>query len=162
MLDSVTGLLAGSAVIAVLLGAIATRITHSELMQSRRDAGRDRAKARPGPPRPRHLRTAEHAEHAGVLSARLTDRETALHSLEEALVAAGAARPGGRRRNAEARRAEVAEREGVERPAASTGPTGALPRRSSGSSRPSESALLRAEAIAWQGVASQEEVRRHA
>src|SRR3546814_16926728 len=36
-------LVAVSAVAAVILGAVATKITHSELLQSRRDAARDRA-----------------------------------------------------------------------------------------------------------------------
>ena len=164
VLDNVTGLLAGSAVIAVVLGATATRITHSELMESRRDAGRERARLAKEYVALDTARTAEHAEHAGFLSGRLADRESALHELEEALVAAQRrAADASRKLNAEARRAELAEEEGAD-----------LTRRlDEAEERAAEAVVrvaeleqevdvLRAEVIAWQGVASQEDLRKHA
>ena len=164
VLDNVSGLLAGSAVIAVVLGAVATRITHSELMDSRREAGRDRVRLAREYNELDDARTAEHTEHAGHLSARLTDRENALHELEEALVAAQRrAAEATRRRNAEARRAQLAEQEGAdltrrlddaeERAAEAVVQVAELEQ---------EVDVLRAEVLAWQGVASQEDLRKHA
>jgi chromosome segregation ATPase len=158
VLDNVPGLLAGSAVVAVLLGAAATRITHSELMESRREAGRDRARLAKEYVALDASRVAEHAEAAGHLTTRLADRESALHELEEALVAAQRrAAEATRKRNAEARRADLAEQEGSE-----------LTRRLEDAEERAAEAIVRvaeleaevevlqAEIIAWQGVASQE------
>ena len=158
VLDNVPGLLAGSAVVAVVLGAAATRITHSELMESRRAAGKDRARLAREYVELDAARVAEHAESAGHLTARLADRESALHELEEALVAAQRrAAEATRKRDAETRRADLAEAEGTtltrrldeaeERAAEAVVRVAELE---------SEVEVLRAEILAWQGVASQE------
>jgi chromosome segregation ATPase len=158
VLDNVPGLLAGSAVVAVLLGAVATRITHSELMESRRAAARDRAGLAKEYLDLDTWRIAEHAEAAGHLKDRLVDRESALHELEEALVAAQRrAAEATRKRDAEARRADLAEAEGTdltrrledaeERAAEAIVRVAELE---------SEVEVLQAEIMAWQGVASQE------
>lgn len=79
--------LAGAA--AVVLGAAATRITHAELLQSRRDANRDRAEQAQAY---RHLAEERSAEHrtdldrvVGDLTAQIAEREQVLTELEGAL-----------------------------------------------------------------------------
>src|SRR4051812_8741755 len=57
--------LATAALLGVALGAAAVRITHSELMESRRDANRDRAKQAQAYA---ELTTARTAEHAGFVA----------------------------------------------------------------------------------------------
>lgn len=99
--------------LAVVLGAAATRITHTELAESRREAARDRAvQARA------HLdltlaRTSEHASYVDTVQARIREQETVVHGLEDALSAAQRrAAETTRKLGAEARRAEQAERAG--------------------------------------------------
>jgi len=102
-----------AAVLGVVLGASATRITHSELLQTRRDAARDRADQARDYRDLTVARTAEHAEFAASMTARLERQETALSELEGALTSAQKrAAEATRKFNAEARRAEVAEAEG--------------------------------------------------
>src|SRR5262245_30877333 len=55
-----------AAVLGVVLGAAATRITHSELMQARRDAARDRAEQAEAYHAITAARSAEHASFAAT------------------------------------------------------------------------------------------------
>lgn len=98
---------------AVVLGAAATRITHTELLQSRRDAARDRAEQAQAYRELTDRRTAEHAEFSAAMTARVDRQEVALSELEVALSAAQKrAAEATLKFNAEARRAELAEHEG--------------------------------------------------
>lgn len=100
---------------AVVLGAAATRITHSELMQARRDAARERAELATEYRRLTEERTAEHAEFVTAAQARADRQQHALEELESALSAAQRrAVDAIRKFNAEAKRAELAEKEGRE------------------------------------------------
>lgn len=102
-----------AAVLGVVLGASATRITHSELLQTRRDAARDRAAQAQAYRDLTTARNAENAEFAAAMQARMDHQEVALSELEEALTSAQKrAADATRKFNAEARRAEVAEQEG--------------------------------------------------
>lgn len=150
-----------AAVLGVVLGAAATRITHSELMQARRDAARDRAVQADEYRSLTTARTAEHARFTATMQARLAGQETALGELEIALGSAQKrAADATRRLNAEARRAELAEREGQE----------VATRLEEAEKRAADAALqvgelesridvLQSELSAWQ---SMPEVRRHA
>ena len=102
-----------AAVLGVVLGATATRITHSELLQARRDAAKDRAAQAQAYRDLTVARTAEHAEFTAAMQARMDQQDTALSELEVALTSAQKrAADATRKLNAEARRAEVAEQEG--------------------------------------------------
>ena len=102
-----------AAALGVVLGASATRITHSELLQTRRDAARDRAAQAQSYRDLTVARTAEHAEFTAAMQARAERQETALAELEGALTSAQRrAAAATRKLNTEARRAEVAEQEG--------------------------------------------------
>ena len=93
--------------------AAATRITHTELLQSRRDAARDRAEQAQAYRELTDRRTAEHAEFSAAMTARVDRQEVALSELEVALSAAQKrAAEATLKFNAEARRAEHAENEG--------------------------------------------------
>jgi chromosome segregation ATPase len=106
-------LLAGAAALGVLLGAAATRITHSELMAARRDAARDRAEQAQAYRDLTEARTAEHARFTTTMESRVEAQETAIHELEVALTSAQKrAAEATRKLNAEARRGDVAEHEG--------------------------------------------------
>jgi hypothetical protein len=108
-------LAATAGVLSVVLGAAATRITHSELVQARRDAARDRAEQAAEYRSIADARNAEHARFTATMLARVAGQETALAELEVALGSAQKrAADATRRLNAEARRAELAEREGKE------------------------------------------------
>jgi len=80
--------LAGAAALAVLLGAVATRITHSELADSRRAAAADRARLAQSYSELTDVRTAEHAAYVATIESRISEREQALDQLEMALSAA--------------------------------------------------------------------------
>jgi uncharacterized membrane-anchored protein YhcB (DUF1043 family) len=150
-----------AAVLGVVLGAAAVRITHSELMQARRDAARDRAEQATAYHELTAARSAEHAEFAATMQSRLDGQGTALAELEVALGSAQKrAAEATRRLNAEARRAELAEREGIDVAA----------RLEEAERHASEAALrvselevkidaLQAELSAWEAMP---EVRRHA
>ena len=69
-----TWLQAFAAVASVVLGAAATRITYSELLQTRRDAARDRAEQARDYRALTEERTAEHAEFSARMTARV-DRQ---------------------------------------------------------------------------------------
>ena len=154
-------LTAVAAVLSVVLGAAATRITHSELMQARRDAARDRAEQAAAYHELTTARSAEHMKFAATMQSRLDVQGTALAELEVALGSAQKrAADATRRLNAEARRAELAEREGID----------VATRLEEAERRASEAALrvtelevkidaLQAELSAWEAMP---EVRRHA
>ena len=90
----------------VLLGAAATRITHSELADSRREAAADRATQAKAYAALSEQRIAEHSSYISDMLARISEREHALEELEEALCAAQKrAAESARKRNAEGRRA---------------------------------------------------------
>ena len=74
-----------AAVLGVVLGAAATRITHSELMQTRRDAARDRAAQAAAYHELTTVRSAEHASFVATMEARLAGQGTAIAELEVAL-----------------------------------------------------------------------------
>lgn len=100
------------AVAALVLGAAATRITHTEVMQARRDAARDRAEQAAEYTALTAERTAENARFATDMRRKIADREEAIDGLELALSKAQRlAADQTRKLNAEARRADVAERE---------------------------------------------------
>jgi chromosome segregation ATPase len=99
-------LLAGAAALAVLLGAVATRVTHSELADSRRAAAADRAQLAQGYAQLTELRTTEHAAYVASIESRIDEREKALDQLEMALSAAQRRAAGATRgKNAEKSRA---------------------------------------------------------
>ena len=111
-LDNVAWFQVFAAFAAVVLGAAATRITHSELMQTRRDAARDRAQQAQEYRELTERRTAESAAFAADMAARISDRETAISALEQDLSKARKqAASVTRKMSAEARRADVAERQ---------------------------------------------------
>src|SRR5688500_2094588 len=98
--------LAGAAALAVLLGAVATRITHSELIDARRAAGADRAKLAQGYSLLTAQRASEHASYVATIEFRITEREQMLDQLEMALSAAQRrAASAIRKKNTENRRA---------------------------------------------------------
>jgi hypothetical protein len=104
-----------AAALGVLLGAAATRITHAELVATRRDAARDRAEQAQAYRRLTDERTAENAAFVATMQERLRGRENDVRELEDALTAAQQrAADATRKLNAEARRAEAAERLGRE------------------------------------------------
>lgn len=102
-----------AAVSSVVLGAAATRITYTELLQTRHDAARDRAEQAQAYRGLTEQRTAEHADFSARMTARVERQEHALTELESALSAAQKrAAAATLKFNAEARRAELAEQEG--------------------------------------------------
>src|SRR3954471_17942366 len=106
-------LLAAAAVLGVALGAAAVRITHSELMQARRDANRDRAEEARVYHELTATRVAEHATYVVDMEHRMTAHQTTIEELEVALTSAQQrAADATRKLNAEARRADLAESEG--------------------------------------------------
>ena len=97
-----------AALAAVVLGAAATRITHAELLASRRDANRDRAEQAQAYRRLAEARADEHAARVAELTGRLGEREVALGDLQTELVKT-------QRTAAEsARQVEVAHRRNVD------------------------------------------------
>ena len=107
------GLLAAAAVLGVALGALAVRITHSELMQSRRDANRDRAEQAQAFRDLTAERADEHAEFVAGMEQQMTAHQTTIEELEVALTSAQRrAAETSRKLNAEAKRADLAEAEG--------------------------------------------------
>ena len=102
-----------AAALGVLLGVAATKITHTELVTTRRDAARDRAEQAQAYRRLTEERVAENAAFAASMQDKLARQETAVHELEDALTAAQKrAADATLRLNAEARRADAAERAG--------------------------------------------------
>lgn len=152
-----------AAVSAVVLGAVATRITHSELMLARRDAARDRAEQAQAYSALTERRAAENAAFADGVGRRLTRQETALTQLEEALCSA-------QRRAADATR-QLAQTRGTL--AQAEADTLAYARRLEEAEERAAEAIvrvaeleqerdvLRAEVTAWEAMGS-EPYRRHA
>jgi uncharacterized membrane-anchored protein YhcB (DUF1043 family) len=104
-------LLATAALIGVALGAAAVRITHSELMQARHDAARDRAVQAQEYRALTERRTAESAAFAADMRRKINEREEAIDVLERALSNAQKnAAEQTLKRGQEARRADAAER----------------------------------------------------
>ena len=90
----------------VVLGAAATRITHTELVESRVQAARDRAALATDYNHLAEQRTVEHAAYVESVRARLAEKEQALDELELALsLSQRRAATSVRKRNAEGRRA---------------------------------------------------------
>ena len=111
LVSSSAVLTAVAAVVAVLAGAAATRITHSELVQARRDAARDRAVQAQEYRALTERRTAENAAFAADMQHRIAEREDAIEVLERALSSAQKnAAEQTLKRGQEARRADAAER----------------------------------------------------
>jgi len=106
----------GAAPILVLaLGAAATRITHSELLQTRRDAARDRAQQAQSYLALDARRTAQQAQLTETLTSRIAEGNQTIHELEASLsLAQRRLADEHRKMNAEARRADVAEQRLVE------------------------------------------------
>jgi len=101
-----------AAVLAVVLGAAASRITHSELAAARRDAARDRAAQAQAYRDITTARTAENIAFADDMQARLKLREASIVELEDALAAAQQrAGDASRRLASETRRHRAAEQE---------------------------------------------------
>ena len=104
-----------AAAVGVLLGAAATKITHNEVVTTRRDAARDRAEQAQAYRRLTDERTAENAAFATSMQDKLSHQVAVVGELEEALTAAQQrAADATRKLNAEARRADAAERRGRE------------------------------------------------
>ena len=94
----------------VALGAAATRITHTELVESRVAAARDRAHQAQAYNELSDERSAEHATYISEVQTRLAERERALDELEEALsLSQRRAATSIRQRNADGRRAAELE-----------------------------------------------------
>ena len=90
----------------VVLGAAATRITHSELVESRVEAARDRATQAVAYNELADERSAEHASYVADVRTRIAEKEHALDELEVALsLSQRRAATSTRKRNAEGRRA---------------------------------------------------------
>lgn len=99
-----------AAVVGVLFGAAATRITHSELMASRRDAARDRAEQAKAYAELDEQRNAENRVHEAHLHRVLAANERTVAEIEAALASAHQrAADAIRARAAEVARAEAAE-----------------------------------------------------
>ena len=96
--------LAAAAFLAVLLGAAATRITHTELVDARRAAAADRAQLAQGYSQLTAQRVTEHASYVATIESRIAEREQMLTQLEMALSAAQRrAATATRKKNAEIR-----------------------------------------------------------
>lgn len=97
---------------AVLMGAGATKITHTELLDSRRDAARDRAEQAQAFRRLADARAEENLEFVADVQTRMAQRDAAVERLERRLADAAAELADARRELTESReRAETAERE---------------------------------------------------
>ena len=102
-----------AAVVAVVLGATATKITHSELMATRVEAARDRAQQAQAYRAITEARVAEQAKHDAYMTDEIARRHETIADLEAALTAAHQrAADAVRARAEEARRADRAERDG--------------------------------------------------
>jgi ABC-type multidrug transport system fused ATPase/permease subunit len=103
-----------AAVLAVALAAAAVRITHSELVLSRREAAADRAQQAQAYRTLSETRSHEHRVFVDAMGSKLGKATRAVTELESAVVSSqGRAAGAMRRLNAEARRADLAEAEGT-------------------------------------------------
>lgn len=152
-----------SSFVALALGAAATKITHTELQQARRDAARDRAELARDYAAVTARRAEENAEFARDMADRITAREHTIGELEQA-VAHAQQRAGEltRKMSAEARRADQSEdaRRELERAlsAAEDRAAEAIVRMAE---LEQEVDVLKAEVDAWNALAS-EPVRKRA
>ncbi len=106
-----TLLITAAAVIGVVLGAVATKITHSELADARVEAARDRAAQAKAYAALTERRTAENMNFALDMRRKIVAREEVISGLEVALSnAQRQVADQTRKVNAEARRADLAER----------------------------------------------------
>ena len=154
----------GAAPLVVLaLGAAATRITHSELMQTRRDAGRDRAQQAQAYVALDARRTAEQTALTETLTGRIAEGNKTIHELEASLSQAQRRLADEHRKmNAEARRAEVAEQRLVdEGRRAEEADARAAEAIVAVAELEQEIVDLRVEIAAWEAAASQP-LRKHA
>jgi hypothetical protein len=152
-----------AAVLAVVLGAAATKITHTELIESRVDAARDRATQARAYARMADEQARENAEFAATMTERIAERQKVIHEMEGELalahvrIAETKAKLG-----AEARRADRAEARLVDEGS----------RLEDAEQRAAEAIVLaaeleqevidlKAELLAWETTASIE-MRRHA
>lgn len=98
--------------LAVLLGAAATRIVHSELMASRRDAARDRAQQAQAYRELDARRSAEGVEFAADMQGRIAKRDATVSRLEKRLADAAQELADARRHLSEVQeQAAMAEKE---------------------------------------------------
>jgi hypothetical protein len=81
-------LLSAAAVVALVLGWAAMRITWTEVLQSRRENARDRAATASAYKTLFSERAAEHAEFTTAMTERLAETTTSVHELQGALVQA--------------------------------------------------------------------------
>jgi len=103
-------LIVTAAVAAVVLGVVATVLTHSELMDSRRETGHVKATEAKAYAQLTDARSAENTLFARSMGERLAHSQTALAQVEDALVAAQhRAAETARKLRAEQRRADEAE-----------------------------------------------------
>ncbi len=103
-------LLAAAAFLGVALGALAVRITHSELLQTRRDANRDRAEQARAYRELASERAVEQSAFVAGMERKMTAHLTTIEELEVALTSAQRrAADAARKRSAEAKRAQLAE-----------------------------------------------------
>jgi hypothetical protein len=103
-----------AAVLGVLLGGTAARITHSELMVTRREAARDRAEQAQAYRDLTVERSIEHASFVATMETKLSRSDRVSRELEEALTSSQhRAAVASRKLGSEARRAERAEAEGT-------------------------------------------------
>jgi len=77
-----------AAVFAVVLGAVATKITHTELIESRVDAARDRAQQARAYARMADEQARENAEFAATMTERIAERQKVIHEMEGELALA--------------------------------------------------------------------------
>lgn len=149
--------------IALVFGVAATKITHSELAQTRRDWASDRAQQARDYQVLDQRRTSEHLAYVAATAAEARQREEALRQMESALVRAERkAAEATRKFSAEARRAELAEdetlrlgrqlEESEQRAAEAIVHLAELEQ---------EADVLRAELAAWQSLRT-EQARQHA
>jgi chromosome segregation ATPase len=156
-------LISMAAVFAVLLGAVATKITHTELIESRVDAARDRAQQARAYARMADEQARENAEFAATMTQRIAERQKVIHELEgELAVAHCRVAETKAKLGAEARRADQAEAKLVDEGA----------RLEDAEQRAAEAIVLaaeleqevidlKAELLAWETTASIE-LRKHA
>lgn len=103
-----------AAVAAILLGTVATVLTHAELMQSRRESNRVRAAQAQAYAAIAAVRSAESSDFIAGMNERLAKREVALAQLEDAVCnAQHRAADSARLLKAEQRRVELAELKGM-------------------------------------------------
>ncbi|THJ06519.1 hypothetical protein E7Z54_05980, partial [Nocardioides sp.] len=74
-----------AAAAAVVLGAVATKITHSELLASRREAATDRAEQAKAYAGLTEARTAENVEFAADMTGKVAKRDATIARLEKRL-----------------------------------------------------------------------------